>query len=105
MYYSKFNIIDDYLKILWFFFISSFIQIRVNTVNPTAVRTQMAMKEGIFDENNPFANAMKTRTPLGRFAGNINCYFLNKINLTSILPHYKINVVLGKICYAKLIRR
>ncbi|XP_035219007.1 L-xylulose reductase-like [Stegodyphus dumicola] len=41
--------------------------IRVNSVNPTIVRTAMAEKENLFDPNNQFINMMKSRTPLKRF--------------------------------------
>ncbi|XP_054713986.1 carbonyl reductase [NADPH] 2-like [Uloborus diversus] len=43
-------------------------KIRVNSVNPTAVRTRMAEKEGLFDPNNAFARQLIQRTPLRRFA-------------------------------------
>ncbi|GFY77636.1 hypothetical protein TNIN_216281 [Trichonephila inaurata madagascariensis] len=42
--------------------------IRVNSVNPTAVRTRMAEKEGLFDKDNEFAKTTINRTPLRRFA-------------------------------------
>ncbi|GFW78682.1 hypothetical protein TNCV_4261051 [Trichonephila clavipes] len=42
--------------------------IRVNSVNPTAVRTRMAEKEGLFDKDNEFAKTTVNRTPLRRFA-------------------------------------
>ncbi|CAL1278256.1 unnamed protein product [Larinioides sclopetarius] len=42
--------------------------IRVNSVNPTVVRTRMAEKEGLLDKNNEFAQNMIKRTPLKRFA-------------------------------------
>ncbi|GFR23909.1 hypothetical protein TNCT_342061 [Trichonephila clavata] len=42
--------------------------IRVNSVNPTAVRTRMAEKEGLFDKDNEFAKTTINRTPLKRFA-------------------------------------
>ncbi|GBM86615.1 hypothetical protein AVEN_145808-1, partial [Araneus ventricosus] len=43
--------------------------IRVNSVNPTVVRTRMAEKEGLLDKDNEFAQNMIKRTPLKRFAG------------------------------------
>ena len=42
--------------------------IRVNSVNPTVVRTAMAEKEGFFESGNEYAKAMMSRTPLRRFA-------------------------------------
>ncbi|GIY35901.1 hypothetical protein CDAR_44801 [Caerostris darwini] len=42
--------------------------IRVNSINPTVVRTRMAEKEGLLDKNNEFANNIIGRTPLRRFA-------------------------------------
>jgi len=42
-------------------------KIRVNSVNPTVIRTQMSEKEGLFDPNNEFANTMIMRTPLKKF--------------------------------------
>ncbi|GFS51733.1 hypothetical protein NPIL_417181, partial [Nephila pilipes] len=42
--------------------------IRVNSVNPTVVRTRMAEKEGLFDKDNEIAKAMVNRTPLRRLA-------------------------------------
>ncbi|KFM79006.1 L-xylulose reductase, partial [Stegodyphus mimosarum] len=41
--------------------------IRVNSVNPTVVRTPMTEKINIFDPSNEFGTAMKNRTPLRRF--------------------------------------
>lgn len=43
-------------------------KIRVNSVNPTAVRTRMAEKEGLFDKDNEFAKGIVNRTPLRRLA-------------------------------------
>ncbi|XP_055937592.1 L-xylulose reductase-like [Argiope bruennichi] len=42
--------------------------IRVNSINPTVVRTRMAEKEGLLDKDNEFAQNMIKRTPLRRFA-------------------------------------
>ncbi|XP_042909512.2 L-xylulose reductase [Parasteatoda tepidariorum] len=41
--------------------------IRVNAVNPTAIRTKMAVEEGMFDPENEYANDWLQRTPLKRF--------------------------------------
>lgn len=63
----KVHVVVHFFKIFFSF------QIRVNSVNPTAVRTRMAEKEGYFDEDNVFANALKNRTPLRRFCGKNTC--------------------------------
>lgn len=57
-------------------FIYKFIvfQIRVNTVNPTAVRTPMLEKAGVFDEGNEFGKSILSRTPLRRIAGKKKVY-------------------------------
>lgn len=43
-------------------------KIRVNAVNPTAVRTRMAEQSGFFEENNENAKSVYSRTPLRRMA-------------------------------------
>ncbi|XP_015916811.1 L-xylulose reductase [Parasteatoda tepidariorum] len=43
-------------------------KIRVNSVNPTVIHTRMTESQGLFDPSNEFANRMKERTPLRRFA-------------------------------------
>ncbi|CAL1278254.1 unnamed protein product [Larinioides sclopetarius] len=42
--------------------------IRVNSVNPTVVRTRMAEMEGLLDKGNEIAQDLIKRTPLKRFA-------------------------------------
>ncbi|GBO30083.1 L-xylulose reductase [Araneus ventricosus] len=42
--------------------------IRVNSVNPTVVRTRMAEMEGLLDKDSEIAQDLIKRTPLKRFA-------------------------------------